>query len=195
MLELAIKSPVVDGTTYPFVHPLHVLNLARETNVLILVPAVLYFLSLYPLNDILRGDHPKLQIDHPSRPSSEMSAEDLKDYTLMFQYRIEVIMDFVRRVCGQRKACANCRNDPAVCPKAFSRLTTTLSRAWMFRTGPLHFMVQAMDELANDAAACVPCRRAFRDDVLAARNKFWDSLPITVGLPSWEDLKATDLST
>lgn len=30
MVALALSSPVISGTTYPYVHPLHVLNLARE---------------------------------------------------------------------------------------------------------------------------------------------------------------------
>lgn len=194
MLELAIKSPLVDGTSYPYVHPLHVLNLARETNVMIVVPAALYFLSLYLLPDILRADHPKLQIEHPSCPSTDLSVEDLKAYTNMFQHRIEVLMDFVRRVCGQRSASAQCVNDAKTCEKAFARLATTLSRAWMIRTGPLHFMVQAIEELNNDPSVCVPCRSAFREDVLAARTKIWDYLPSVVDLPNWETMESTDLA-
>ncbi|CCM03515.1 uncharacterized protein FIBRA_05649 [Fibroporia radiculosa] len=195
MLEAAIKSPLVDGTTYPYVHPLHVLNLARETNVRILVPSALYFLSLYPLDSILRRDHPKLQIDHPSCPSSELSPQDLKEYTLMFQHRIDVILDFVRRVCGQRKAAANCKNDDSgACLKAFSRLCTTLSRSWMVRTGPLHFMVQAIDELSSISSVCMPCRRVFREDVLSARQEVWKGLPAVIGIPGWDDLEATDLN-
>jgi len=194
MLELAIKSPIIDGMSYPYVHPLHVLNLARETNVRILVPSALYFLSFYPLSDILQGDHPKLKIDHPSRPSSELSPSDMKDYTLMFQNRIDTLLDFIRCVCGQRSASSNCSHDGKGCEKAFSRLSTRLSHAWMIRTGPLHFMVQAMDQSVNDSTICAPCRRAFREDVYAARKKVWAGLPTLLGLPSWEDLEAAEFN-
>ena len=85
-IERAVKAPLVGDLTYPYVHPLHVLNLARETHVDAVVPSALYFLSLYSLDDILRGDHPKLLVEHPSRPSGQLSPRDLKDYTLMFQF-------------------------------------------------------------------------------------------------------------
>lgn len=194
MLELAIKAPLVGGMSYPYVHPLHVLNLARETHVSILVPSALYFLSLYPLHDILTGTHPKLLVEHPSRPSSELSTHDMKDYTLMYQHRIDLMMNFVR-TDSWRSASQNCKNDKdkMVCTKAFARLAGKLSRAWQTRTGPLHFMVQAMDELADDSAVCAPCRRSFREDVYAAREKIWKELPGVINLSSWEDMEAADL--
>ena len=37
-----MKSPLVGDLTYPYVHPLHVLNLARETHVSIVVPSARY---------------------------------------------------------------------------------------------------------------------------------------------------------
>ncbi|KAF8644435.1 hypothetical protein AX16_008494 [Volvariella volvacea WC 439] len=94
MVRTALNSPIIDNTTYPYVHPLHVLNLAREVNVQIIVPSAIYFLSLYPLNDLLRADHPKLSIKHPSSPSSTLTPDDLKNYTLMFQHRLDLILHF-----------------------------------------------------------------------------------------------------
>lgn len=195
MVEQAIRAPLVNGTTYPYVHPLHVLNLARETHVTILIPSALYFLSLYPLPDILRGDHPKLQVEHPSRPSCELSPQDLKDYTLMFQHRIDTLLNFVRGVCGQQEQCKTCERERGVCAKAFRRLALNLSYAWQPRTGPLHFMVQAMDQLDNESAVCTPCRRAFRENVFEARRKAWDELPGVIGLSSWGELQALDLGS
>ncbi|KAL6303479.1 hypothetical protein BKA93DRAFT_735036 [Sparassis latifolia] len=193
MLELAIKSPEVDGLTCPYVHPLHVLNLAHETNVSVVVPSALYFLSLYPLHDILRGDHAKLKVQHPSRPSSDLSTRQMQDYTLMFQHRLDLLLDFIRRVCGQRTASSYCKGDPTMCTKAFSRLASRLSRGWMIRTGPFHYMVQAVDELAEDPNLCMPCQRAFGQDVIIARYKLWQELPSVVGLPSWKELISRDL--
>ncbi|KAJ3557655.1 hypothetical protein NM688_g1359 [Phlebia brevispora] len=188
MLELALKAAAVDGLSYPFVHPLHVLHLARLTDVRIIIPSALYFLSLYPLSDLLAGNHPKLQVDNPSRLSSELTAEDLRDYTLMYQYRITGIMNFVRRLCVQHIPAVGCSGGRD-CMKAFATLGARLSSDWVPRTGPLHFMVQAMDELANYSNACASCRKAFRQDVTAARELFWKEMPTTVGLPPWEELE------
>ncbi|KZT73755.1 hypothetical protein DAEQUDRAFT_683238 [Daedalea quercina L-15889] len=195
MVEQAIRAPLVNGTTYPYVHPLHVLNLARETHATVLIPSALYFLSLYPLPDILRGDHPKLLVEHPSRPSSELSSQDMKDYTLMFQHRIDTLLNFVRGLCGQQDQCPTCEKERDICTKAFRRLALNLSYAWQPRTGPLHFMVQAVDQLDNDPAVCMSCRRAFREKVFEARQKAWDELPGAVGLPGWDELQAVDLGT
>lgn len=192
MLELALKTPPVDGLTYPFVHPLHVLHLAREADVRIIVPSALYFLSLYPLTDLLRGDHPKLQIEHPSRISSELTLQDLQDYTLMYQHRITALLGFVRRTCAERTASADCTHGRD-CLKAFASMTARLSVDWVDRTGPLHFMVQAMEVLGGYPNVCAPCRRAFRQDVTAARAGLWKSLPMAVNLPPWEELEK-DLS-
>ena len=189
-----MKSPLVGDLTYPYVHPLHVLNLARETHVSIVVPSALYFLSLYQLPDILRGDHPKMQVEHPSRPSSQLSAHDLQDYTLMYQHRIGVILDFIRRSCCEREASKGCSGQLGVCQKAFYRLGSRLSRSWGVRTGPLTYTVQVIDELAEDPNVCTQCRRTFKRDVLALREKIWAELPGIIGLPSWKELEEMDMS-
>lgn len=193
MLDCALKATPVDGMTYPFAHPLHLLNLARDTNVSLIVPSALYFLSLYPLHDILRGDHPKLQVEHPSRPACTISARDLQDYTLMHQHRLELTLDFIRRTCGERQAIAGCKGDRAACTKAFARLSSRLSRAWNLRTGPFHFMIQAVDQLDEDHSICMPCRRSFGQDVVVMREELWKELPSKIGLPPWEELIARDL--
>ncbi|OBZ71381.1 hypothetical protein A0H81_08401 [Grifola frondosa] len=177
MVENAVKAPPVDGLSYPYVHPLHVLNLARETNVRIIVPSALYFLSLYPLSDLLQGDHPKLQIEHPSRPS----LPDRCDAGLRPSYM------------RWRSPNVSCQNEDNICNKAFTRLANRLARSWVPRTGPIHWMVQAMDELSNDPNVCGPCRRAFRQDVTALREKVWSELPGVVGLTDWKNLEAADM--
>lgn len=195
-IERAMKAPLVSDLTYPYVHPLHVLNLARETHVDIIVPSALYFLSLYTLPDILRGDHPKLKVEHPSRPTGQLSPRDMQDYTLMFQHRIDVILDFIRKDCGGRTATKQCSSPLGAgsCQKAFVRLGSRLSRSWVVRTGPLHYTVQAIDELADDPGVCGPCRKAFKRDILALRERIWADLPGIIGLPSWEELEKMDLS-
>ncbi|KAI1793386.1 hypothetical protein LXA43DRAFT_1002298 [Ganoderma leucocontextum] len=193
-IERAMKAPLVNDLTYPYVHPLHVLNLARETHVSVIVPSALYFLSLYTLPDLLRGDHPKLLLPHPSRPSAQLSARDLTDYTLMFQHRIAVVLDFIRQSCSARTPCETCVGAKGACQKAFLRLGSRLSRSWVVRTGPLHYMVQAIDELADDPQVCAQCRRAFKRDVVALREKIWFELPGVVGLPSWDELEKMDMA-
>lgn len=190
MLELALSSEEVDGLSYPFVHPLHVLTLARTNDVNIIVPSALYFLSLYPLADILRGDHPKLQVEHPSRPESSLTSQDLQDYTLIFQWRIQLLIDFTREKCCRTPTCRT----NTQCKKAFNRLSNILSRQWIPRTGPFHFMVQGVEQLANDSDACAECRLAFRRDIQTFREAAWKEMPSVIGLPSWEAMKETDLA-
>ncbi|KAI0051159.1 hypothetical protein FA95DRAFT_1485982 [Auriscalpium vulgare] len=193
MVSLALSSPIVDGTTYPYVHPLHVLNLAREVNIRIVVPSALYFLSIYSLDSILRGDHPKLTVKHPSRPSSQLALHDVSDYTLMYQHRINVILDFIRHTCGERVIGEHCQSPPKQCARVFSRLTANIHQSFTPRTGPFHNMGQAMQWIDDDVSICGPCQRAFRRDVTDLREKLWDELPSVVGLPSWSDLLAMDL--
>lgn len=192
MVELAIQAPLVDRMSYPYVHPLFVLDLARETHVRIVIPSALYFLSLYPLEDLLRGDHPKLKVVHPSRPSSDMDASSIRDYTLMFQRRLDVILDFVRRVCGERMESANCAHGKT-CARGFARLASRLSRSWVTRTGPIHYMNQAILEVSGDSSFCEACQKAFRQDIADFREETWRGLPSVIGLPSWEELRASDL--
>ncbi|KII90811.1 hypothetical protein PLICRDRAFT_39403 [Plicaturopsis crispa FD-325 SS-3] len=191
MVDLALQSPLIDDTTYPYVHPLHILNLAREVNVRIVVPSALYFLSLYPLEDLLRADHPKLLVEHPSRPSSELSLLDVRDYTLMFQHRLEVILSFVRRFTSERKCVQGFPTSG--CQRTFAKLGSRLSRSWMTRTGPLHYMHQAELELNDDGNVCSLCRRSFQNDVKQLRQEVWDGLPGVVGLPCWGALEDMDL--
>jgi hypothetical protein len=192
MVSAALKTPSTDNITYPYVHPLHVLNLAREANVRIVVPSALYFLSLYPLVDILRADHPKLLVEHPSRPSSSLSPADVKDYTLMFQHRISVILDFVRKFFDERSPSSDCTTGK-VCSRGFSRLASRLSRSWLTRTGPLYYMVQAIEGLSDDSSVCLLCRAMFHHDVEGWRQIIWNDLPSVIGLPSWAELEALDL--
>jgi hypothetical protein len=194
MVELALNSPLIENMSHPYVHPIHVLNLAREVNVRIVVPCALYFLSLYPLADILRADHPKLAVKHPSRPSSQISTTDVEAYTLMFQHRLDLILDFARRFVGGRVANGStCQNHQTPCTRGFARLASRLSRSWMIRTSPLHYMMQAVEQLEDDGSVCLPCRRAFREDIIRLRETTWDSLPAVIGSTTWDNLKAVDL--
>ncbi|KAN0139869.1 hypothetical protein V8E53_002531 [Lactarius tabidus] len=192
MVDLALAAPSVDGTTYPYVHPLHVLNLAREVNMRVVVPSVLYFLSIYSLKQLLGGDHPKLQTEHPSRPSSQLSVHDVSQYTLMYQHRINMILDFIRNTCGERTVETNCRA-PKDCRKVFSRLASNINQSFTPRTGPFHNMAQAIKWIEDDDTVCASCRRAFCRDVTALRARLWEELPFVVGLPSWSELLALDL--
>ncbi|KAI0087708.1 hypothetical protein BDY19DRAFT_892287 [Irpex rosettiformis] len=193
MLERALNTPEEAGLSYPYVHPLHVLNLAKATDVRIVVPSAVYFLSLYPLADILRGEHPKLLVEHPSRPSSQLTTEDLQNYTLMFQYRVQLILHFVRKTCGARLPIQKCSNVTG-CRKSFSQLSNRLAREWLPRTGPIHFMSQAVDELTDFPEICGPCRAAFKKDVKVAREEAWNNLPMAISLPPWDQLEAAEFA-
>lgn len=193
MVETALSAPIVDKLTYPYVHPLHVLNLARETHVRIIIPSVLYFLSLYRIEDLIRGDHAKLKVDHPSRPSSTLSASDITDYSIIFQRRIEYTMDFVRRICGDRRPAEGCVRGE-MCSRAFASLGLRLSRTWMIRTALIHYIVQVTRDIGGrQSDFCTSCRTAFLQDSAAFREEVWEGLPALFGMPSWEDLAASDL--
>jgi hypothetical protein len=192
MVAQALVAPPVDGTTYPYVHPLHVLNLAREVNINVIVPSALYFLSIYSLKQLLSGEHPKLQHVHPSCPSSQLSLHEVSQYTLMYQHRINVILDFIRSTCGDRNVDAQCRA-PRECRRVFSRLASNINQSFTPRTGPFHNMAQAINWIEEDKTICDSCKHSFSRDVSALRTRLWDELPSVIGLPSWTELLAMDL--
>lgn len=193
MVDLAIKSPITNDISFPYVHPLHALNLAREVNLRIIVPSAIYFLSIYPYSDLLRADHPKLLVDSPSKPSSQLSFEDTKNYTLMFQHRLDLILDFTRHFCGDRKAGTDCQRGRTACTHSFVRLASRISRSWVTRTGPLHWMLQAVKQLEEDESVCNVCKREFRGDVHAHREAIWKALPSIIGMPDWDVLLEADI--
>ena len=176
----------VDGTTYPYVHPLHVLKLAREVDIQIIVPSALYFLSMYPLKRL--HEHPKLQIDHPSRPSNELSFEDVSQYTLMYQHRINIILKFICDTCKKRKC-----QTPEECPQVQLASRFNIDQMRIPSMGAFRLMAQAMEWVHKDDTICGPCKRAFCEDVSVLRERLWEELPSVVGLRSWEDLLASDL--
>jgi len=202
MTMTAMTAPSVNNLTYPYIHPLHVLNLARETDVSVLVPSALYFLSVYPLSEILAGDHPKLTVTHPSRPSSELRPADLQSYTLMHQYRLQIGLDFIRRTCTKWSASSSSSpppnpscTTPGECSKTFSRLTSRLQRSWNPKSAAIFFMLQVSHEAMSTAHICGTCRKDFAEEVEELRLKSWDALPGIVGLPPWTELVNRDLST
>ncbi|KAF8158265.1 hypothetical protein B0H34DRAFT_859078 [Crassisporium funariophilum] len=190
MVEAALNSPIIENLTYPYVHPLHVLNLAREVDIEIVVPSALYFLSLYPLSDILKGDHPKLLVNNSSRPSSILMSSDLQLYTLMFQHRLQVIDSFIRHFCGKRASDPPCRS-VGTCGKGFQRLISQLHRSWTLRTGPLHYISQAMQQVSQDAAFCNLCRLDFLEETALLRQNIWDELPNIVNLSKWSEMHSS----
>lgn len=213
MVERALQAPTnsdPDSLTYPYVHPIHVLNLARETNVQIIIPSALYFLSIYPIKDIISGTHPKLTVKSRlglPRPSSILSHEDMKNYSIMYQHRIDLILDYSRNVLGKRRASSSCvfanakSNSEDLdgyasrCTQAFARLASLVSRSWYTRTGPLKWMLQSIEMIdKNELPLCHICRYHFTNDVQAHRKWIWKTLPGIIDLPSWEEMEKMDLS-
>ncbi|KAG5648438.1 hypothetical protein DXG03_005012 [Asterophora parasitica] len=189
MVNKAVSTPTKDGLSYPYVHPLHVLNLANELNVRIVIPSAVYFLSLYPLSDVLRADHPKLLAKHPSRLSSSLGPAELVAYTLMYQHRVKIILEFIRKERTPSTACIG----ESTCPRGFQKQASRLLRSWQTRTGPLYFIVQAMNAVEDEPLLCEPCRKAYRRDAELLRQKIWRDLPEAISLPNWDDLVEGDL--
>ena len=186
MIEAALTIRPVDNLTYPFAHPLHVLNLAREIDAPILIPSAIYFLSIYPLVDFIKGDHPKLLVEHPSRPSAELLSSDLLSYTLMYQHRLHLTDDFMHQFCKQHASKPAC-DTSAACQKGFSRLVPHLQRNWNLKSGPLHFIAQAM-QYVSSCSICSMCSSRFIRDCANLRQRIWDELPALLDLPAWQEL-------
>lgn len=188
MVKTALSTPSVNNLTFPFAHPLHVLNLVREVNVEILVPSAFYLLSIYPLSDLLKADHPKLLVEHPSRPSSTLLSSDLLLYSLMYQHRLQVMVNFVREFCPERAFKPPC-GTISTCGKGFSRLTAQLQRSSNLKTGPLYYISQAMLRVVEDKTICGICTTRFQQDCSSLRQKIWGELPAVVNLPPWEEMQ------
>lgn len=110
----------------------------------------------------------------------------------MFQHRLTVILDFVRKFFDGRGTASECLAEKA-CVRGFSRLASRLSRSWVTRTGPLHYMLQAIQGLQDDSSICQKCRTSFEHDVWKLRAAIWEELPSVIGLPGWKELEAVDL--
>lgn len=193
MVQKALTRPLVNGLSYPLLHPIHILNLGLAHDVRLFIPSALYFLSCYPLKDILHGDHPKLKIEHPARPSSTFPQPWLEQYTLMYQHRLETIHRFSYEFLPTQVAMLGCTTPPA-CQQLFVRMASKFQRSWNTRASPLYTTVQALREV--DASAhkiCESCRHAFKSNVADFRERFWESLPSVAGLPEWSVLLASDL--
>lgn len=186
MIEAALTNRPVDNLTYPFVHPLHVLNLAREVDAPILIPSAIYFLSIYPLVDFIKANHPKLLVEHPSRPSASLLSSDLLLYSLMYQHRLQLMDDFMRQFCKQHGTKPACGVSTA-CEKGFSRLVSQLQRNWNLKSGPLHFIAQAMQKVST-CSICSKCCSKFVRDCVDLRQRIWDELPVLLNLPPWQEM-------
>jgi hypothetical protein len=191
MVSTAVNAQLISGMSYPYVHPLHVLNLANETNVPILKPSALYFLSVYQLSEILTGDHPKLAVQHPSRPSSELSPSDIRDYALMYQHRTATILDFIRNFCQQYVSSPKCGKES--CARHMAHLAGRLQRSWQPKTAVLYFIHQVISDVQSTASTsfCGVCRSSFVRKAQEVRAEIWHSLPSVLGLKSWSYLEST----
>jgi len=204
MVTRAVADPQTEGqASYPFVHPIHVVNLAREVDVRLILPSALYFLSMYPFSDIQRANHPKLTAESLiglPKPSSQLTPEDIGNYTLMYQHRIDFLLKFCRNLNG-RPPSPLCRRNAHLavmaeesCKVAFARLASRVSRSWLSRTGNLYWMSQTVKwSESHDINLCPECKADYRSFVENVRREEWDRLPSVVGLPSWMDLLKSDL--
>jgi hypothetical protein len=210
MIERALRRDAVNGLSYPFVHPLHVLGLARAADVRsllfdcrtcieltgfqapLLIPAAMYFLSMYPVGDLVRADHPKLRTPHPHARPATLGANELADYARMFQHRLELMLEFTRRELPAAAPVAGCTHPQGAggsgpCSHTLRQLASRLARSWVQRTSPLHFMAQAPLGLAGHPI-CTPCREAFCARIAAVRERTWQALPAVIGMPGWDVL-------
>ncbi|TFK27964.1 hypothetical protein FA15DRAFT_585297 [Coprinopsis marcescibilis] len=192
MVKKALLAPIANNLTYPYVHPLHVLNLAHETDVQVIRPSALYFLSVYQLSEVLEGGHPKLMVEHPSKPSSELSLGDIRDYTLVYQFRINAALDFIRNFCRDLATSPRC-GAIETCGRQFGLMVTRLHNKWQPKTGPLFFMYQVIEQTRHAQSICALCRSHFHVEAQKQRQENWNMLPAVAGFSSWEELEERDL--
>ncbi len=205
MVARAIADPQTEGqTSYPFVHPIHVVNLAREADVRLILPSALYFLSMYPFSDLQRADHPKLTAESRTglpKPSSQLSYEDIGNYTLMYQHRIDFILKFCRNLNGRPPL-------PSLSPeRALGGRSGRVMQGGFRSIGVPSFPVLGFraQEISigcpkrgkwsegHDINLCPECKADYRSFVENVRREAWDRLPSIVGLPSWAELQESDL--
>jgi hypothetical protein len=191
MVEKALDQDSVDGLTYPFIHPLHAVHFLIAANATPLLPSVLLHLANYPLAGLLSGEHPKLKVTHPMAPSNILKGKDLLDYTLMYQFRIQTLLDFTQRFLPARSALPllGClRNTSSTCGRALRQIESKFCRSWNERTSPLHLMKQAIEQAQIHPELCKGCQSTFKHKVQELREATWQKLPSVIGLSDWSVL-------
>lgn len=207
---------------FPYAHPLHVLNLARALDIRAVIPSALYFLSMYPLADIIRADHPKLVYAQEAMATalcSSLSREDFENVALMNEHRVSLMLDFCRKFLADRQPGERCTNfhnkhispigntphqhrplltanlpaTPNPCIRGFASLASKASRSWFPRTGPLIWMQQVVRLSERDDVLCRTCRWELRQNVEMHREKIWQGLPSVVRMSTWDELVKGDL--
>ncbi|KAF8176799.1 hypothetical protein BJ912DRAFT_1024315 [Pholiota molesta] len=191
---------------YP--HPILVINLARETGTIELLPSAFYDLSRCAASEIATG---YLAPGHSDRSEVHvLSDDDLMNTLRGREHASRFLSTFVVNELEGRDVSPTCvyRNDPdpfrkRVCQATFEATTFEILRdvngvVFHRSSDPLFAIMDAdLMQTRSDSAsgrlnllhrACEPCRIEFTASVDAAREEMWHKMPAWFGItnvPSW----------
>ncbi|KAF8876703.1 hypothetical protein CPB84DRAFT_1795692 [Gymnopilus junonius] len=199
-------------SVYP--HPILVINLAKETGALELLPSAFYDLSRCSASEIATGYLPPGSTDRSELHT--LADEDLLNTLRGREHASRFLSTFVVNELEGREASPNCVNksdvDPfrkRICQATFEATTFEILRdvngVVLHRSSDPLFAIMDADLMQTRAdgsgaggaggggrlsllhRACEPCRMEFTTAVDAARDELWHKLPYWFGinLPSW----------
>lgn len=164
------------------------IELAVETDVRVILPALYYAASRLPLADVLDRLH-TLEVTPEMQWSVCRAFVTGREKLLQAEQLCALAFlqpDFARPNCRE-SSCANRLNDGGLkktLPKPQAENTDTFYR-WCL-TEP--------DNVGPSLSLCAACQATVSASIKNGREKVWNQLPVYFGLPDWATLKARDVS-
>jgi hypothetical protein len=161
-----------------------VFNLAHENNVTIILPSVLYSLSLESLDEL---DESKPIIDHPSMPSSRLHVDHINIYSRMQRFRVEHVLSLCQPRSSFSLLCADkCWDKP-------NDIAYDIFGPCTMDTDFLHSTLKGIQTLKYrmpaDRRPCETCKFGYWKYLETVRLKFWKGLPQVLDFGDWDALK------
>lgn len=163
------------------------IELAVETDVRVILPALYYAASQAPLADVLDRLH-QLAVA-PEEQWSVCRAFVVGREKLLHAEQLCALAflqpDFARPGCTNGSTCTNRLNDGG--PKK------TLPRPQAENTDPFYrWCLIEPDNVGPSLSLCNACQTTVSTSIKNGREKLWDQLPAFFGLPDWATLRARD---
>jgi hypothetical protein len=171
---------------------IRVINLARETDSVKLLPAAFATLTL---SSSRRALDPTFHNKPPDFPCIA-SAVDVRNFTFVKESHCDLIFDIQSLLSSHRAAATvpGCTSKPAPCPQfaqAFEALTENVAwKAHIWNSVSVLELARAL--LAKlQKPVCPACLASFNAGVESARRKWWDNLPKALLFSGWDELNRT----
>lgn len=156
---------------------MEVVNLARELDLPMLLPAALYVCCKYPIKSIYDGipseDGHLLILEEADKRACVIAYSDIRQATT------ERIHAFLKKSHVQ-----GCTSPELCCTYRLSWLSTHVESRWKPLSKKFDWGMYGM-------AVCRPCLSGARADFDSARREFWDDLPAMFGLETWDKLESS----